>query len=105
MLGARERDSQIVSFRLGGALLESLSTNAADLHMSRGEYARTLVVATLQDETRLEELVEIRELRSDVTLLRDELARALEAVLANVTGAEEQEIKTYVSKLMRRPPC
>lgn len=101
-MAGSERDSETVSFRLGGAQLARLSGNAESLRVSRGEYARQLVVAALQDEARLQQLEELRALRGELSLLRTDVATTLESVLANLTDVDESDVKAYVSKHLRR---
>lgn len=102
MADPNARDSEAISFRLGGALLNQLEAQAnADGNKSRGEYARKLVVSVLQDEARLQLLEESRALREEVDKLRRDLATTLELVLLNIGRVPQQQVQDFVSKNLR----
>jgi hypothetical protein len=102
MADPNARDSEAISFRLGGALLNKLEEEAkADGNKSRGEYARKLVMSVLQDEARLQLLEESRGLRDDVHRLRKDLATTLELVLLNIGRVPQEQVQDFVSKNLR----
>jgi hypothetical protein len=102
MADPNARDSEPITFRLGGALLNKLEEEAtADGSKSRGEYARKLVLSALQDEVRLQLLEESRGLRDDVHRLRKDLATTLELVLLNIGRVPQEQVQDFVSKNLR----
>lgn len=102
-MSARPRaDSKTVSFRMTGPLLERLVANANATGRSVGESARDLLVSVLQDEARLEVLEEVRAAREDLRELRSDIAASLEAVLLNIAGKKKEDVRAYVSTVLRK---
>lgn len=95
-------ESSTVSFRLRGASLDRLQKLAEEQGVSSGELARRLVLSVLQDEDRSRVLLEVEAVRQEVAKLRADVASSLEMVLLNVGNSSPDEIRTWVSKNLRR---
>ena len=97
-----KQQAQTVSFRLGEPLLSALVERAEQEGESRGECARRIVAAALQDEMSLEVLRELEATRRELARLRDDLATSLESVLLNIGHIRPEEIQAFLSRTLRR---
>lgn len=97
-----QKDSETISFRMSGPLLAQLTELATALGASRGEYAKNVLIAALQDEHRLQMLDDMRALRANVERLRSDVATSLEAVLLNIGKIDEGQVQEFISKNLRR---
>lgn len=86
--------SGTISFRLNEAALGRLVEDAAKQGLSRGELARKLVIGALEEPGRREVLDEIRRLRRD-------LAATLEAVLLNIGGVNQEQVREFVRRKLQ----
>jgi hypothetical protein len=91
-----------VSFRVDAYHLSRLEKGAAAYKISIHEYARQRLIELLdhQEEARLIE--DLGEVKGDVSLLREDLARTLEIVLANTTKVDSTAIRSWVDTNLRR---
>lgn len=98
----KKRPSYTVGFRLDSYYVSLLERGAAAYEISIHEYARQRLVELLdrQEETRL--LEEASQTRVAVSSLREDLARTLEVLLANLTSADPKAIRDWISANLRR---
>lgn len=94
----KEHSPPTVAFRLNATLHELLSQAAERCGQSPNEYARTVLVQSLQNELPLEVLDRLNRLQSDQTQLRSAIAMALEAVLLNTTDLDEDRVAAWIRK-------
>jgi len=95
---AKESSSTTVAFRLNAALYDLLKQVAERCGQSPNEYARTVLVQSLQNEVPLEILDRLNRLQSDQTQLRSAIAMALEAVLLNTTDLDDERVAAWIRK-------
>lgn len=98
---ARE-PTQTISFRVDARMYRRLEEAAEKVHMSPGEYARKMVGDSLDDHVHARLLEEAVETHQAVSRLRSDLATALETLLLNLTTADRDEIRQWVSEQLRR---
>lgn len=84
-----------VAFRLDPAYFSRLETEGSNHGLSSGQYARRLVIQSLED-TRLEQI------RTEIKELREGLTEMFYLVLVHKMGASESEADEIVSTLGRR---
>ncbi len=87
-----------VSFRLPAAIAEQLERRASELGLSRGEYARRLVLEGMGD-TKSEELRrQVDRLEGEVGKLRGDLKNSVGALLIKAGKANPEEAKRFVAE-------
>ena len=95
---------QTVGFRLAEHHLQLLEDGADAFGVSVHEYARGLLIETLEDAERERLRQEVVELRDEVGRHRDEFAAALLALLLavrNPAGFTEDEARAWVAENLR----
>lgn len=85
-----------VGFRLDPSYVERLKCEGAKRGMSAGEYARRLVVRSLEDDGE-------ERLQGELRALRENLAEMFYLVLVTKLGASEKDASDVVASLTRRP--
>ncbi len=90
--------SESVSFRVSAELGKRLEAQAAQCGMSRGEYARRLMIEVLDDAERERVRHEISELRELVGKLREDLATAVVALLARGDPMPKEQAMAWVKQ-------
>lgn len=88
--------SNPVAFRLPAAEHRRLASAASELGLSPGTFARQLVVRAMSDQSTTEILAEIEVLRRSISRLRDDLATAVVALLADAGKASADEARAWV---------
>jgi len=97
----RKAETYTISFRVDGRVLRQLEEGASQNEISVHAYARRLVQEILEDTERERVREEVQGVQQQVARLRDDVATALEMVLINLTSAEEEEIKAWVTRNLR----
>lgn len=90
-----------ISFRVDERARKQLDEEASSFGMSRGAYARRLVLDVLEDAEREQIREEIQDVREEVSRLRDNLASVLEMLLLNVAKVKEEDVRRWVSENLR----
>ena len=88
--------SESVSFRVSPELSKRLEAEATKHGMSRGEYARRLMIDALEDTEREHLRHELAELRGEVGKLREDVATAVMALLTRAGPVSVEEAKAWV---------
>jgi hypothetical protein len=98
----KKRPTFTVAFREDAYYLGLLERGAAVYGISVHEYARQRLNELLdrQEETRL--LEETSQTRAAVFELREDMARALEVLLVNLTSAGPEAIRDWIGQNLRR---
>lgn len=98
----RKRQTYTVGFRLDAFYLGLLERGASVYGISVHEYARQRLIELMdrQEETRL--LEETTQTRVAVFELREDVARALEVLLVNLTSARPEAIRDWIAQNLRR---
>jgi hypothetical protein len=86
-----------VSFRLDEQYLERLKKEAARYGISAGDYARRIVLDTLEDTERHKTQDELRELKRQIAELRNDVATAVMALLVGAGKVDMDEARAWVS--------
>lgn len=94
--------SESISFRLPPEMAKRLEAEAEKAGMSRGEYARQLLLQTLDDVRHEQMRHEMRELREEVGKLREDLATAVAALLTRDGPVPLDEAKAWVTSRFLR---
>ena len=100
----REEASKPVNFRVSPELSKRLEAEAEKAGMSRGEYARRLLIECLDDTERERVRHDIAELREEVVKLREDLATAVMALLVRGEPYSVEEAKAWVIRRLLPPP-
>lgn len=90
-----------VSFRLDEQYLERLKKEAAKYGMSAGDYARRLVINTLEDSERRKVQDELRDVKREITELRGDLATSVLALLVGAGQIEKSEARDWVRENLK----
>lgn len=90
-----------VSFRLDEQYLERLKKEAAKYGMSAGDFARRLVIDTLEDTERRKVHDELRDVKRQIAELRDDVATAALALLVGAGKTEKEEAREWVQAHLR----
>ncbi len=101
---ATRPSTQTVSFRVDGRTYKRLESDAERRALSPHAYARQLVEDVLADAERERLREEVATNRKEVLALREDLATVLEMILINLTKSSEEDIRTWVSRNLRRKP-
>lgn len=85
-----------VSFRLDEQYLERLKKEAAKYGMSTGDYARRIVIDTLEDTDKRRMEDAMREVKREIGDLRTDLATSVVALLIGAGHVENNEAREWV---------
>ena len=92
--------SQQVSFRLAGEYADELDRRAAARGVSRGDYARQMLIALLTSDSAEETRNRIAEVQDEVQKLRQELWTSVAALLAHAGKAEPKAAQEWVKNTL-----
>ena len=97
----RRPETFTVSFRVGPAQRKVLEERAAAWGVSVHECARNLLLETLEDAERARVRDEVKGVDRQVGRLREDIAATLEMLLLNLTPANEEDVRRWVSENLR----
>lgn len=92
--------SQQVSFRLAGEYAAELDRRADERGVSRGDYVRQVVIATLTSNPEEETRNRIAEMQDELQKLRQELWTGVTALLVHAGKADAESAKKWVEKAL-----
>jgi hypothetical protein len=96
--------SETVSFRLDAEMLKQLTRAANVIGVSRGEYAKHLVIAGLTNSFAEATKSMLLELRHDLRLLREEHITATNALLIGAGKITPEQAQEFIrDKLLKKP--
>ena len=90
-----------ISFRLNENYLEHLKREAAKYGMSAGDYARRMVIDTLEDGERKKTQDQMRELKREIAELRDDVATTALALLVGAGKVGKDEAQIWVRENLK----
>lgn len=96
--------SETVSFRLDHEMVKQLSRCANVLGLSKGEYAKQLVIAGLTNSFAETTKSLLLELRHDVSLLREEHLTATNALLVTAGKMTPEKAVEFINRTMLKKP-
>lgn len=94
--------SQQVSFRLAAEYSDELDGRARDEGVSRGEYARQLIIASLTSDPAEETRNRVAEVQDELQKLREELWTAVTALLVHAGKVDQETAKSWVSNSLMK---
>lgn len=90
-----------VSFRLDEHYLERLKSVAAKYGMSPGDYARRIVLDSLENTENRKVLDELRSMKHGISELRGDVVTATLALLVGAGKVNMEEAREWVSKNLK----
>ena len=90
--------SQQISFRLAREHADELEKRASDGNMSRGEYARNVIIASLAANPLIETRNRVAEVQDELQQLREEVFTAVTALLVNAGKTSVEDATDWVKK-------
>jgi predicted DNA-binding protein len=100
---AKNAAAQVTSFRLPKRLDAKLGEAAEQVGVSRGTYARLVVIEALTDTDQARLRDDLAALRDAVRLLQRNLETAVVALLVDAGRAELDDAEAFVRRQMGRP--
>lgn len=94
--------AQQVSFRLAGEYVDELDRRAAERGVSRGDYTRQMLIATLTSDPVEETRNRVAEVQDEVQKLRQELWTAVTALLVHAGKADAETAKDWVKNSLMK---
>ena len=88
--------SQQVGFRLAAEYSDALDDLAESAGVSRGEYARQAVIASLTHDTAQETRNRVAEVQDELQKLREELWTSVTALLVHAGKIDHETAKNWV---------
>lgn len=90
--------SQQISFRLAGEYAAEIDRRAAERGVSRGDYVRQVIIATVTSDPAEETRNRVAELQDELQKLRQELWTGVTALLVHAGKADAETAKRWVEK-------
>lgn len=94
--------SPVVSFRVGQRLAAKLEERAAALGLSPGDYAKLVLIHKLEGAHEAELEARLCAIDEALQSLRHDVSQALAAILLNLTGATEAQVRALLDGLLVR---
>lgn len=94
--------SQQVSFRLAAEYSDELDERADEAGISRGEYARQLIINALTDNVAEDARNRVAEVQDELQKLREELWTSVTALLVNAGKVEFEDAQTWVKSALMK---
>lgn len=94
--------SQQISFRLAAEYSDELDERAAEAGVSRGDYARHLIISSLTDNPAEDTRNRVAEVQDELQKLREELWTAVTALLVNAGKVEHEVARDWVMNALMK---
>lgn len=94
--------SQQLSFRLAAEYSDVLDERAEEQGVSRGEYARQLVIAALTTDTAQDTRNRVAEVQDELQKLREELWTSVTAILVHAGKCDHETAKNWVTTALMK---
>lgn len=94
-------ETKPISFRLDAHYLEHLKREAAQYGMSAGDYARRMVIDTLEDVERKKTQDQMRDLKREIVDLRADVATTALALLVGAGKIGKDEAQMWVRENLK----
>lgn len=94
--------SQPVSFRLAAEYANEIDRRAKQAGVSRGDYARQIVLAGLTNDTAEETRNRVAEIQEEVQRLREELLSSVNALLVYAGKVDKEQARNFVRNTLMK---